>query len=154
MANCKIQDKSNLESILTFEAFWGRSYHDSGTTMSSADHGPHADHLYGRKNPVNLSGMWVKQRARVDPMGEFNNLDRWLKKITESHIHSINLITNFLEPFIFIYWIFHPQPLLSPVTKWHGFLVNFTWNEWFGIWRDLKKAYVLTYTTTRTFLKL
>jgi len=59
--------------------------------MASADHGPHADHLYGRKNPVNLSGMWVKQRARVDPMAEFNNLDRQWRA---QHLKDLKLTPN------------------------------------------------------------
>ena len=46
-----------------------------------ADKGPHEDPLYGRKNPVNLTSVWNKQRARVDPQAEFNNLDRaWRKQ--------------------------------------------------------------------------
>jgi len=37
--------------------------------------------LYGRSNPVNVSHMWVKQRARVDPLSEFNDVDRaWRKR--------------------------------------------------------------------------
>jgi len=37
--------------------------------------------LYGRLNPVNVSHMWVKQRARVDPLAEFNDVDRaWRKR--------------------------------------------------------------------------
>jgi len=56
---------------------WGKSY-----AGSAQDYGPHAtERLYGRQNPVNVSTMWVKQRARVEPMAEFNNIDRaWRKR--------------------------------------------------------------------------
>jgi len=53
-----------------------------GSSGRAADYGPHqTDRLYGRQNPINVSTMWVKQRARVDPMAEFNDLDRsWRKR--------------------------------------------------------------------------
>jgi len=46
-----------------------------------SDKGPHQDPAYGIKQPVNLTHVWRQQRARVDPVSEFNDLDRnWRKQ--------------------------------------------------------------------------
>jgi len=46
-----------------------------------SDKGPHSDFAYGVKSPVNLASLWKKQRARVEPTAEFNDLDRnWRKQ--------------------------------------------------------------------------
>jgi len=40
------------------------------------DYGPHSDVARGGSTPVNLTHMWRQQRARVDPVAEFNDTDR------------------------------------------------------------------------------
>ena len=52
----------------------------SPTSGKPVDYGPHADPSgqRGRTNPINVAGLWLKQRARVDPMAEFNDLDRYI----------------------------------------------------------------------------
>jgi len=62
-----------------------------GSEKLCGQQGAQSDLAGGVKTPFNLSGAWNKERARVDPMAEFNNLDRnWRAQYLKDKVLSPN----------------------------------------------------------------